>query len=49
VDALRGAGEKFLEKIVTQLEAKLKEFKIQGRVESRIKRLYSIQQKLQDQ
>lgn len=49
VDALRGAGEKFLQKIVTQLEAKLKEFKIQGRVESRIKRLYSIQQKLQDQ
>src|SRR5271168_2612355 len=49
VDALRGAGEQFLQKIVTQLEAKLKEFKIQGRVESRIKRLYSIQQKLQDQ
>src|SRR3984893_18090993 len=49
VDALRGAGEKFLEKIVTQLEAKLKEYKIQGRVESRIKRLYSIQQKLADQ
>jgi guanosine-3',5'-bis(diphosphate) 3'-pyrophosphohydrolase len=49
VDALRGKGEEFLEKIVTQLEAKLKEFKIQGRVESRIKRLYSIQQKLQDQ
>ncbi len=49
VDALRGAGEEFLQKIVTQLEAKLREFKIQGRVESRIKRLYSIQQKLQDQ
>jgi GTP pyrophosphokinase len=49
VDALRGKGEEFLQKIVTQLEAKLKEFKIQGRVESRIKRLYSIQQKLQDQ
>jgi guanosine-3',5'-bis(diphosphate) 3'-pyrophosphohydrolase len=49
VDALRGAGEEFLQKIVTQLEAKLKEFKIQGRVESRIKRLYSIQQKLIDQ
>ena len=49
VDALRGEGEEFLQKIVTQLEAKLKEFKIQGRVESRIKRLYSIQQKLQDQ
>jgi GTP diphosphokinase / guanosine-3',5'-bis(diphosphate) 3'-diphosphatase len=49
VDALRGAGEEFLHKIVTQLEEKLREFKIQGRVESRIKRLYSIQQKLQDQ
>jgi len=49
VDALRGAGEQFLQKIVTTLEAKLKEFKIQGRVESRIKRLYSIQQKLVDQ
>jgi guanosine-3',5'-bis(diphosphate) 3'-pyrophosphohydrolase len=49
VDLLRGAGEEFLQKIVTQLEAKLKEFKIEGRVESRIKRLYSIQQKLVDQ
>jgi guanosine-3',5'-bis(diphosphate) 3'-pyrophosphohydrolase len=49
VDALRGKGQEFLQKIVKQLEAKLKEFKIQGRVESRIKRLYSIQQKLQDQ
>ncbi len=49
VDALRGEGEKFLGSIVTEIEAKLKEFKIKGRVESRIKRLYSIQQKLQDQ
>ncbi|MEI9978827.1 MAG: bifunctional (p)ppGpp synthetase/guanosine-3',5'-bis(diphosphate) 3'-pyrophosphohydrolase [Edaphobacter sp.] len=49
VDALRGKGEEFLQKIVKQLETKLKEFSIQGRVESRIKRLYSIQQKLQDQ
>jgi GTP diphosphokinase / guanosine-3',5'-bis(diphosphate) 3'-diphosphatase len=49
VDALRGEGEKFLHSIVTEIEAKLKEFKIKGRVESRIKRLYSIQQKLQDQ
>jgi GTP pyrophosphokinase len=49
VDALRGKGEEFLHRIVTQLEAKLKELKIPGRVESRIKRLYSIQQKLQDQ
>jgi GTP pyrophosphokinase len=49
VDALRGAGEEFLKKIVTRLEQKLREFKIEGRVEWRIKRLYSIQQKLQDQ
>ncbi|RZU42014.1 RelA/SpoT family protein [Edaphobacter modestus] len=49
VDALRGAGEEFLKKIVTRLEEKLREFKIEGRVEWRIKRLYSIQQKLQDQ
>jgi GTP pyrophosphokinase len=49
VDVLRGAGEKFLHKIVTQLEAKLKEHHIKGRVEWRIKRLYSIQQKLAEQ
>jgi len=49
VDALRGAGEEFLKKIVTRMEEKLREFKIPGRVEWRIKRLYSIQQKLQDQ
>ncbi|WP_255460814.1 RelA/SpoT family protein [Edaphobacter albus] len=49
VDALRGAGEEFLKKIVARLEDKLREFKIEGRVEWRIKRLYSIQQKLQDQ
>lgn len=48
VDALRGAGEEFLKKIVTRLEEKLREFKIEGRVEWRIKRLYSIQQKLQE-
>ncbi|MDE1178590.1 MAG: RelA/SpoT family protein [Edaphobacter sp.] len=49
VDALRGAGEEFLKGIVEKLEAKLKEFHIEGRVEWRIKRLYSIQQKLEDQ
>jgi len=49
VEALRGAGEEFLKKIVARLEEKLREFKIEGRVEWRIKRLYSIQQKLQDQ
>ncbi|HMF53650.1 MAG TPA: bifunctional (p)ppGpp synthetase/guanosine-3',5'-bis(diphosphate) 3'-pyrophosphohydrolase, partial [Edaphobacter sp.] len=49
IEALRGAGEEFLKKIVARLEEKLREFKIEGRVEWRIKRLYSIQQKLQDQ
>ncbi len=49
VEALRGAGEEFLRKIVVQMSEKLGEFKIPGRVEWRIKRLYSIQQKLQDQ
>jgi len=48
VDSLRGAGEEFLKKIVTRMEEKLREFKISGRVEWRIKRLYSIQQKLQE-
>jgi guanosine-3',5'-bis(diphosphate) 3'-pyrophosphohydrolase len=48
VDALRTEGETFLSGIVKTLEAKLVEFHIQGRVESRIKRLYSIQQKLAD-
>jgi GTP pyrophosphokinase len=46
VDSLRGEGETFLNGIVGTLEAKLRENKILGRVESRIKRLYSIQQKL---
>jgi GTP pyrophosphokinase len=49
IESLRGAGEEFLKKIVARLEEKLREFKIEGRVEWRIKRLYSIQQKLQDQ
>lgn len=49
VNALRGAGEEFLHKIVTELEQKLHEHHIQGRVEWRIKRLYSIQQKLESQ
>jgi GTP pyrophosphokinase len=49
VNALRGAGEEFLHKIVTELEEKLREHHIQGRVEWRIKRLYSIQQKLESQ
>ncbi len=49
VDALRGEGEVFLAGIVAKLEMKLVENGIEGRVESRIKRLYSIQQKLADQ
>jgi GTP pyrophosphokinase len=49
VDALRHEGETFLATIVKELEAKLAEHKINGRVEWRIKRLYSIQQKLSDQ
>jgi guanosine-3',5'-bis(diphosphate) 3'-pyrophosphohydrolase len=46
VDSLRGEGEAFLNRIVSTLDAKLKEANITARVESRIKRLYSIQQKL---
>ncbi|MEO6815408.1 MAG: bifunctional (p)ppGpp synthetase/guanosine-3',5'-bis(diphosphate) 3'-pyrophosphohydrolase [Edaphobacter sp.] len=49
VNALRGAGEEFLHKIVTEMEEKLREHHLQGRVEWRIKRLYSIQQKLTSQ
>ena len=49
VDALRGENEKFLETVVTQMEDKLREHGIVSRVESRIKRLYSIQQKLASQ
>ena len=46
VESLRGEGEAFLERTVATLEAKLQDANIQARVESRIKRLYSIQQKL---
>ncbi len=46
VDSLRGEGEAFLDRIVGTLEAKLRESNIKARVQSRIKRLYSIQQKL---
>ena len=49
VDALRDEGVVFLEGIVKTLEAKLAEHKIAGRVEWRIKRLFSIQQKLSEQ
>ena len=46
VDSLRGEGEAFLQRIVTTLETRLKEVGVTARVESRIKRLFSIQQKL---
>ena len=46
VESLRGEGEAFLNRIVGTLQAKLNEAVISARVESRIKRLYSIQQKL---
>jgi GTP diphosphokinase / guanosine-3',5'-bis(diphosphate) 3'-diphosphatase len=46
VDALRGEGEAFLDRILTVIESKLRDANIHARVESRIKRLYSIQQKL---
>ena len=49
VESLRGANEEFLARIVSTLREKLEEANIQGRVESRIKRLYSIQQKLTSQ
>ena len=49
VDALRDENEKLLQTVVAQMEEKLREHGISGRVESRIKRLYSIQQKLASQ
>jgi GTP pyrophosphokinase len=49
VESLRGANEDFLATIVGTLQTKLEEAGINGRVESRIKRLYSIQQKLVSQ
>ena len=49
VENLRGANEDFLASIVAKLQVKLEEAGIEGRVESRIKRLYSIQQKLVSQ
>ena len=46
VESLRGAGEAFLQRTVATIENKLKEVGVKAFVESRIKRLYSIQQKL---
>ncbi|MGA9720761.1 MAG: bifunctional (p)ppGpp synthetase/guanosine-3',5'-bis(diphosphate) 3'-pyrophosphohydrolase [Acidobacteriaceae bacterium] len=49
IDERRKEGEDFLEDVERTLQEKLKEHKIEARVEWRIKRLYSIYQKLQKQ
>lgn len=49
VESFRQQGEEFLRGIVSTLEKKLAEHNIRARVEWRIKRLYSIQQKLVSQ
>jgi guanosine-3',5'-bis(diphosphate) 3'-pyrophosphohydrolase len=49
IELRRKEGEAFLSEVQGVIEAKLKENKIQARVEARIKRLYSIWQKLQRQ
>ncbi len=46
VEAKRHEGEAFLQKVEKLLEEKMKEHDIDGRVEWRIKRLYSVHQKL---
>jgi len=46
VESRRKAGEKFLAEMVKTLQQKLKENGVEARVDSRIKRLYSIHQKL---
>ena len=46
VESRRKAGEKFLAEMVRTLQKKLKENGVEARVDSRIKRLYSIHQKL---
>ena len=49
VEARRKAGEQFLSRVEIVLRDKLKEAGITARVESRIKRLYSVHKKLQRQ
>ena len=49
VESKRRAGEDFLKEVASVLEAKLQESGIQARVEWRIKRLYSISQKMKRQ
>jgi GTP pyrophosphokinase len=49
IESRRKEGEAFLAEVQGTIEAKLRENKIQARVEARIKRFYSIWQKLQRQ
>jgi GTP pyrophosphokinase len=49
LEQVRGEGEKFLRHVVKQLEERLKLHGIQARVDWRIKRLYSIHEKMQSQ
>lgn len=49
VESLKGANTEFLASIVRTIESTLAQAGIEARVESRIKRLYSIQQKLSAQ
>jgi len=49
IESRRKEGEAFLAEVQKSIEGKLKEAGIQARVEARIKRLYSIWQKLQRQ
>src|SRR4051794_7392999 len=49
VESRRKTGEQFLEQIEGVIREKLKENSIEAKVESRIKRLYSVYQKLQRQ
>src|SRR6476659_1728355 len=49
IESKRKAGEAFLARVETIINDKLKEAGIQARVESRIKRLFSIHKKLQKQ
>jgi GTP diphosphokinase / guanosine-3',5'-bis(diphosphate) 3'-diphosphatase len=49
VEGRRKVSEEFLAEVRGQVEAKMKEYAIPARVEGRIKRLYSIWQKLQRQ
>ena len=46
VESRRKVNEEFLKDVQTQVEAKMKEYGIPARVEGRVKRLYSIWQKL---